>query len=157
VNNAAIATDWVPGSELTAEAMAQTFDTNVFGVLRVTNAMLPLLRKSRRGRIVNMSSALGSLTRTSDPNSPLAWRNVLLAYCCSKAAVNMMTIQFANELRSAGIKVNAANPGFTAADMNQYRGTRTVEQAATTPVRLALIPDDGPTAGVFSDDGPEPW
>ena len=82
---------------------------------------------------------------------------MLLAYCASKAALNMITVQFANELKSAGIKVNSANPGFTATDMNQHRGTRTVEQGAATPVRLALLPDDGPTAGVFSDDGPEPW
>jgi NAD(P)-dependent dehydrogenase (short-subunit alcohol dehydrogenase family) len=81
----------------------------------------------------------------------------LLAYCSSKAALNMITIQLANELKNVGIKVNSANPGFTATDMNQRRGTRTVEQGAATPVRLALLPDDGPTGGVFSDDGPVPW
>ena len=69
----------------------------------------------------------------------------------------MITVQFANELKGFGIKVNAANPGFTATDMNQHRGTKTVEQGAATPVRLALLGDDGPTAGVFSDEGPEPW
>jgi NAD(P)-dependent dehydrogenase (short-subunit alcohol dehydrogenase family) len=69
----------------------------------------------------------------------------------------MITVQFANELNSIGIKVNSANPGFTATDMNQHRGPRTVAQGAATPVRLALLPDDGPTGGVFSDDGPEPW
>ena len=74
-----------------------------------------------------------------------------------KAALNMMTIQLARELKDAGIKVNSANPGFTATDMNQHRGPRTVEQAAATPVRLAMLPDDGPTAGVFSAVGPEPW
>jgi NAD(P)-dependent dehydrogenase (short-subunit alcohol dehydrogenase family) len=157
VNNAGIALDWFPGSELTVEALQQTFDTNVFGVFRVTKALLPLLKKSTHGRIVNMSSGLGSLTRNADPGSTLTIRNMLLAYCSSKAALNMMTVQFANELKNAGIKVNAANPGFTATDMNQHRGVRTVEQGAATPVRLALLPDDGPTAGVFSDDGPEPW
>jgi NAD(P)-dependent dehydrogenase (short-subunit alcohol dehydrogenase family) len=80
-----------------------------------------------------------------------------LAYCSSKAALNMITVQFANELKSAGIKVNAADPGFTATDMNQHRGRKTVEQGAATPVRLALLSDDGPTAGIFGDDGPEPW
>jgi NAD(P)-dependent dehydrogenase (short-subunit alcohol dehydrogenase family) len=157
VNNAGIALDWFPASELTVETLQKTFETNVFGVFRVTKALLPLLKKSQHGRIVNVSSGLGSLTRTADPDSPLASRNMLLAYCSSKAALNMITIQFANELKRAGIKVNAANPGFTATDMNQNRGVRTVEQGAATPVRLALLPDDGPTAGVFNDDGPEPW
>jgi NAD(P)-dependent dehydrogenase (short-subunit alcohol dehydrogenase family) len=157
VNNAGIALDWFPGSELTVEVLQKTFETNVFGVFRVTKTLLPLLKKSKHGRIVNMSSGLGSLTRTADPSSPLMSRNMLLAYCSSKAALNMITVQFANELKSDRIKVNAANPGFTATDMNQHRGLRTVEQGAATPVRLALLPDDGPTAGVFSDDGAEPW
>lgn len=157
VNNAGIALDWVPPSELTVEALQKTFDTNVFGVFRVTRALLPLLKKSRHGRIVNISSGLGSLTLNADPNSPLTTRNMLLAYSSSKAALNMLTVQFGNELKSAGIKVNSANPGYTATDMNQHRGTKTVEQGAATPVRLALLPDDGPTAGVFSDDGTQPW
>lgn len=157
VNNAGIALDWVPASELTVDVLQKTFETNVFGVFRVTKAMLPLLKKSKHGRIVNLSSGLGCLTRTADPSSPLASRNMLLAYCASKAALNMITVQFANELKSLGIKVNSANPGYTATDMNQHRGLRTVDQGAATPVRLALLPDDGPTAGVFSDDGPEPW
>lgn len=157
VNNAGIALDWFPGSELAVETLQKTYETNVFGVFRVTKALLPLLKKSKHGRVVNLSSALGSLTRSADPDSPLASRNMLLAYCSSKAALNMITVQFANELKTSGIKVNAANPGFTATDMNQHRGPRTVEQAAATPVRLALLPDDGPTAGVFSDEGSEPW
>jgi NAD(P)-dependent dehydrogenase (short-subunit alcohol dehydrogenase family) len=157
VNNAGIALDWFPASELTVEAFQKTFDTNVFGVFRVTKALLPLLKKSGHGRIVNVSSGLGSLNRNADPNSTLAVRNQLLAYCSPKAALNMMTIHFAKELQSAGIKVNSANPGFTATDMNQHRGPRTVEQGAAEPVRLALLPDDGPTAGVFSDTGAEPW
>ncbi len=157
VNNAGIALDWIPASELTVEAYQKTFDTNVFGVFRVTKAMLPLLKKLGHGRIVNVSSGLGSLNRSADPNGGLAIQNQLLAYSSSKAALNMMTIQFGNELKSAGIKVNSANPGYTATDMNQHRGPRTVEQGAATPVRLALLPDDGPTAGVFSDTGADPW
>jgi NAD(P)-dependent dehydrogenase (short-subunit alcohol dehydrogenase family) len=156
VNNAGIALDWFSGLELTADVLQKTFETNVFGVFRVTRALLPLLQKSKHGRIVNMSSGLGSITRKAEPNSPLPV-DILMAYSSSKAALNMMTVQFANELKSFGIKVNSANPGFTATDMNQHRGPRTVEQGAATPVRLALLPDDGPTAGVFSDDGPEPW
>jgi NAD(P)-dependent dehydrogenase (short-subunit alcohol dehydrogenase family) len=157
VNNAGIAIDWFPGSELTVEVLERTFETNVFGVFRVTKALLPLLKRSTHGRIVNMSSGLGSLTLSADPNNPLSIRNMLLAYCSSKAALNMITVQFANELKSSGIKVNAANPGYTATDMNQNRGTKTVAQGAATPVRLALLPDDGATGGVFSDDGPQPW
>jgi NAD(P)-dependent dehydrogenase (short-subunit alcohol dehydrogenase family) len=157
INNAGIALDWIAPSELTAEALQETFETNVVGAFRVTREFLPLLKQSRRARIVNISSALGSLQRQADPHSTLAARRMLLAYSASKAALNMMTIQFANELREAGIKVNSANPGYTATDMNQHRGPRTVQQAAATPVRLALLPDDGPTAGVFSDEGQDPW
>jgi NAD(P)-dependent dehydrogenase (short-subunit alcohol dehydrogenase family) len=157
VNNAGVALDWIPSSELSVEALRQTFEVNVFGVFRVTKALLPLLKKSKHGRIVNMSSGLGSLSRSADPHSPLTIRNMLLAYSSSKAALNMITVQLANELKNVGIKVNSANPGFTATDMNQHRGARTVELGAATPVRLALLPDDGPTGGVFSDDGPVPW
>lgn len=157
VNNAGIAIDWFSLLELSSETLEKTFDTNVFGVFRVTKAMIPLLKKSKHGRVVNISSSLGSLSRAADPNSGLGVRNILLAYCSSKAALNMITIQFANFLKDSGIKVNSANPGYTATDMNQNRGVRTVQQAAVTPVRLALLPDDGPTAGVFSDDGSEAW
>ena len=157
VNNAGIALDWCPPSEAAVDAFQQTFDTNVFGVFRVTKAFLPLLKKSKHGRIVNLSSGLGSLTNMAKSDGPLAGWKILLAYCASKSALNMITVQFANELRAAGIKVNSANPGYTATDMNQHQGTKTVQQGAATPVRLALLPDDGPTAGVFSDEGPEPW
>jgi NAD(P)-dependent dehydrogenase (short-subunit alcohol dehydrogenase family) len=135
--------------------MQRTFQTNVFGVFCVTNAMLPLLKKSKHGRIVNMSSGLGSLTYNA--NAATGVGNMLLAYCASKAALNMITVKLGHELKDTGIKVNSANPGYTATDMNQYRGVKTVEEGARTPVRLALLDDDGPTAGVFSDDGREPW
>jgi NAD(P)-dependent dehydrogenase (short-subunit alcohol dehydrogenase family) len=157
VNNAGMRDDWCPGSEVTVDLLKKTLETNVIGVFRVTKAMLPLLRKSKHGRIVNMSSGLGSLTWNTDSHGPLPSRHKSLAYSSSKAALNMMTIQLGNELKDAGIKVNSADPGFTATDMNQHRGAKTVEQGAATPVRLALLPDDGPTAGVFGDHGPEPW
>jgi NAD(P)-dependent dehydrogenase (short-subunit alcohol dehydrogenase family) len=157
VNNAGIALDWSRPSEAEIEALHKTFETNVFGVFRVTKAMLPLLRKSKAGRIVNISSALGSVTLTADPHGPFQGRSMLLAYCSSKSALNMLTLQFANELDDSGIKVNAATPGYVATDMNQNQGTRTVEQGAATPVRLALLPDDGPTGGFFSDEGVVPW
>src|SRR5215469_7661115 len=136
VNNAGIATDLMPGSKLTMDVLQKTFETNVIGVFRVTKAMLPLLRKSKHGRIVNMSSGLGSLTWNTDSQGPLPSRHSSLAYSASKAALNMITIQLGNELKDAGIKVNSADPGFTATDMNQHRGAKTVEQGAATPVRL---------------------
>jgi NAD(P)-dependent dehydrogenase (short-subunit alcohol dehydrogenase family) len=157
VNNAGIRDDWCSGSEVPVDMLQKTFETNVIGVFRVTKALLPLLRKSKHGRIVNVSSGLGSLTWNSDSHGPLPSRHTSLAYSSSKAALNMITIQLGNELRDVGIKVNSADPGFTATDMNQHRGGKTVEQGAATPVRLALLPDNGPTAGVFGDRGPEPW
>ncbi len=157
VNNAGIAVDKLPGSELTMDVLQKTFETNVFGVFRVTKAMLPLLRKSKQARIVNMTSGNGSFTFYGNPQVPLPDRNTLLAYSSSKAALNMITLRLANELKSAGIKVNAADPGSTATEMNQYRGRGTVEEGAAAPVRLALLPDDGPTGGVFGNGGPEPW
>jgi NAD(P)-dependent dehydrogenase (short-subunit alcohol dehydrogenase family) len=141
---------------LDMDILRRTYDTNVFGVFAVTKAMLPLIRKSEAGRIVNMSSGLGSLTQTSDPQWPFAQVN-LLAYNSSKTAVNAITVQFANELRDTPIKVNAADPGYVATDLNQHRGHRTVQQGASAPVRLATLPADGPTGGYFDEDGVVPW
>ena len=130
-------------------------ETDVFGVIPVTQAMLALLRESPAGRIVNVASAGGSLTVNSDPTNPR--RAMFGTYSSSKVALNAITVAFAAELESAGIKVNSACPGFTATDLNKFQGTRTVEQAAHEPVRLALIDSNGPT-GTFSDeDGPLPW
>ncbi|HEY9725300.1 MAG TPA: SDR family oxidoreductase [Chroococcales cyanobacterium] len=156
VNNAGIAIDNTPPSQLGIEILRRTYDTNVFGVFAVTKAMLPLLRKSDAGRIVNMSSGLGSLTQNSDPKYEYAQAKYL-AYNSSKTALNAMTIQFAHELKDTPIKVNAADPGYVATDINDYRGTRTVEQGATAPVRLATLPDDGPTGGYFDENGIVPW
>jgi len=157
VNNAGIAMDWVPPSELDPEILKKTYETNVFGSFRVTKAMLPLLKKSKAGRIVNMSSALGSLTLASTSQGPFQGANHLMAYCSSKSALNAITVALAKDLNGTGIKVNAANPGYVATDMNDNKGVRTVEQGAATPVRLALLPDDGPTGGCFSDQGVVPW
>jgi NAD(P)-dependent dehydrogenase (short-subunit alcohol dehydrogenase family) len=157
VNNAGIALDWVPPSELDPEILKKTYETNVFGAFRVTKAMLPLLKKSKAGRIVNMSSALGSLTLAAASDGPFSGMNYLMAYCSSKSALNAMTLALAKDLNNAGIKVNAAIPGYVATDMNDNKGVRTVEQGAATPVRLALLPDDGPTGGCFSDEGVVPW
>ena len=156
VNNAAIAIDDGPPSRVSGEVLRRTYETNVFGVVRVTQALLPLLRRSTAGRIVNLSSGLGSLTLNGDPTSPYASVSYL-AYNSSKSAVNAITVQFANELRDTPIKVNAADPGYVATDMNQHQGVRSVEQGATTPVRLATLPPEGPSGGYFNDDGPVPW
>lgn len=156
VNNAAIGLDRTPPSQLDIEILRRTYDTNVFGVFAVTKAMLPLLKKSEAGRIVNMSSGLGSLTQASDPNGPFASVN-LLAYNSSKTAVNALTVQFATELRGTPIKVNAADPGYVATDLNEHRGYRTVEQGAKAPVWLATLPEDGPSGGYFNEDGVVPW
>ena len=156
VNNAAIAQDSVPPSQLDMATLRRTFETNVFGVVAVTQAMLPMLRKSSAGRIVNLSSGLASLAQNSDPDWAFDSVN-LLAYNSSKTALNAVTVQFAKELRDTPIKVNAADPGYTATDMNGHSGTRTVEQGATAAVRLATLPDDGPTGSFFDEDGVVPW
>lgn len=156
VNNAAVGLDNSPPSQLDVDILRRTFDTNFFGVFAVTRALLPLLRKAPAGRIVNMSSGLGSLTQTSNPNWDFAQVN-LLAYNASKTALNALTVQLANELRNTPIKVNAADPAYVATDLNQHRGHRTVEQGATTPVRLVTLSEDGPTGGYFNDEGVVPW
>ena len=145
-----------PPTVADVDAVRRIFETNFFGTLALTQAMLPLLRKSDAGRIVNVSSGLGSITLNGDP----AWEFAsvkLLGYNASKAALNMLTVQLAAELRDTPIKVNSANPGFTATDLNQHRGYQTVEQGAAEAIRLALLPQDGPTGGFFSSSGANPW
>lgn len=156
VNNAGIQIDGAPPSELPIEDLRRTFDTNVFGAARVTQAMLPLLRRSQAARVVNMGSAMGSLTLTGDPEN-LRSGYWLLAYAASKAALNAVTVQFANELRGEGIKVNSADPGYVATDLTGGQGFNSVQDGALPAVRLATLPQDGPTAGFFNLDGPLPW
>lgn len=156
VNNAGIGIGPEQPSEYGAELVRRNYETNVFGVVAVTYAMLPLLRRSSAARVVNMSSLLGSLTLMSDPDHPVAGVG-LLAYNSSKAALNAITLLYANELRDVGILVNAANPGFVATDLNQHQGDLGVEQGARVPVRLATLPGDGPTGKFFGEDGEVPW
>ena len=118
--------------------------------------MLPLLRQSSPGRIVNVSSGLGSLALNGDPDWEFSSIK-LFGYNASKAALNMLTVQLAAELAPNGIKVNSADPGFTATDLNGHRGYQSIEEGAEIVVRLALLPDDGPTSGFFSKDGANPW
>jgi NAD(P)-dependent dehydrogenase (short-subunit alcohol dehydrogenase family) len=131
------------------------FETNVFGVIAVTQAMLPLLREAPAPRIVNVSSTSGSLTWNSDPANP--HRKMFGAYSSSKTALNAITLAFAADLESTRIKVNAACPGFTATALNNFQGTRTVQQAAREPVRLAILDANGPTGTFSNEDGPLPW
>jgi NAD(P)-dependent dehydrogenase (short-subunit alcohol dehydrogenase family) len=156
VNNAGIFIDKKPPSQLEQEVLRKTFDTNVFGVIAVTQAVLPLLRKSASARIVNLSSGLGSLALTTNLEHEYS-KYLLLAYNTSKTALNQITVQFANELRGEGIKVNAADPGYVATDLNDHNGTRTVQQGATVAVRLATLDSNGPTGGFFDEDGSVEW
>jgi NAD(P)-dependent dehydrogenase (short-subunit alcohol dehydrogenase family) len=156
VNNAGIVAERTAPSESRMENFRKTFEINLFGLVAVTQAFLPLLRKAPAGRIVNMSSALGSLTSVPDPRQT-RYGNVYLAYGASKAAVNSVTISFASELRDTAIKVNAAAPGLTATAMNNFVESQTVDQGAIAAVRLATLPADGPTGGFFDKNGTLPW
>jgi NAD(P)-dependent dehydrogenase (short-subunit alcohol dehydrogenase family) len=167
VNNAGISHTGKPGRSLeemvksarpsvaSLDEVRTVFETNVFGVIAVTQAMLPLLREAPAARIVNVSSAVGSLALNADPTN--RYRSMSGTYAWSKTALNAVTIALASDLESAGIKVNAVCPGFTATDLNNFQGTRTVEQAAREPVRLALLDANGPTGTYSNEDGPLPW
>ena len=157
VNNAGIndPTDGLP-SAASLDAVERVLRTNFVGAVAVTQAMLPLLRAAQAGRIVNVSSGLGSLTQNGDPAYPSA-ATKLIGYSASKAALNMFTVQLAYELRDSAIKVNSADPGYTATDLNGHRGHQTIPEGAAEAIRLALLPDDGPT-GTYSDSkGIVPW
>jgi NAD(P)-dependent dehydrogenase (short-subunit alcohol dehydrogenase family) len=156
VNNAGIAISRDAPSATSPEVMRRTYETNVFGVVSLTNAMLPLLRRAPAARVVNISSGLGSVALASDPQGPW-WETNLLSYNSSKAALNMITVSYAKELRETAIKVNAADPGYCGTDLNQHQGVRTPAQGAAIALRLATLPGDGPTGGLFNDDGPVPW
>jgi NAD(P)-dependent dehydrogenase (short-subunit alcohol dehydrogenase family) len=170
VNNAAISnTTKKPGqsiqeyakttlpSNVSLDEVRAVWETNVFGVLAVYQAMLPLLREAPAARIVNVSSGVGSLTRNSDP--AYAYRSTFgPVYPASKTALNAMTLAMAIELEPTGIKVNAVSPGFTKTALNGYEGTETVEEGAAEAVRVALLGPDGPT-GAFTHAklGRLPW
>ncbi|HEY3502852.1 MAG TPA: SDR family oxidoreductase [Actinocatenispora sp.] len=156
VNNAGV-TGGMGQQPTTADlgAVRTAVETNVFGVIRVTNALLPLLRRSSSPRIVNMSSTVGSLTRQSTPGAQTG--PISVAYSPSKTFLNAVTIQYAKELSDTNILVNAGCPGFCATDLNGFRGVRTPEQGAAIAIRLATLPDDGPSGGFFDDDGVVPW
>jgi NAD(P)-dependent dehydrogenase (short-subunit alcohol dehydrogenase family) len=154
VNNAGIAGGRIPPGETTAADMQAVYDTNVFGVVRVMHAFLPLLEASVSPVVVNVSSGLGSLTVTND-RSRFESTLLGLAYPSSKAALNMITSQYAKAYPA--IKINVVDPGYTATDLNGHRGTQTVEEGTEIIVRMATIGADGPTGGYFDAAGTVPW
>ncbi|HYN92969.1 MAG TPA: SDR family oxidoreductase [Pilimelia sp.] len=157
VNNAGILAESGPApSAATPEVLRRTYETNVVGVLAVTNAMLPLLRRSPAARIVNLSSELGSLTLTTTPGTHYA-AYPLVAYNSSKSAVNALTVSYANELRDTGITVNSVTPGYCATDLNGHSGPRSAAEGAAVVVDLAIRPTGAVTGGFFGAEGVLPW
>jgi NAD(P)-dependent dehydrogenase (short-subunit alcohol dehydrogenase family) len=167
VNNAAISHAGAPGrtleeiieagraSVVSLDEVRAVWETNVFGVIAVTQALLPLLREAPAARIVNVSSNVGSLTLNADPG--FAYRHVFTpGYAASKTALNAITLAFAIDLEGTNIKVNAVSPGFTATALNNFQGVETIEQGSREPVRVALE-TDGPTGTFTGPDGPLPW
>lgn len=157
VNNAGIvdAQDGPPtvGSP---EAARRIMDTNFVGTLAVTQAMLPLLRKSPAGRIVNLSSSLGSLALNGDRNSPY-YSARLIGYNASKAALNMLTVQLAEELRDTAIVVNSVSPGYVKTDLTGHNGFMTAEEGAKLPVKYALLGENAVSGRFVEPNGETPW
>ncbi|NJC73736.1 SDR family NAD(P)-dependent oxidoreductase [Planosporangium thailandense] len=144
----------IGAADVTADMMRETFETNVFGTVRVTHAFLPLLQRSAAPVIVNLSSGLASLARVTDPGTPTyAYPGV--AYPASKVAVNMITVQYAKAFPN--MRINAVEPGFTRTDLNGNTGTQAVEQGAEIIVRMAQVGPEGPTGGYFDAEGTLPW
>ena len=159
VNNAGISREsFGPNttSTISPEDLQATFDTNFFGVIQLTQTLLPLIRKSAAGRIVNLSSILGSLTRHATPGSPI-YEAKSFAYNASKAALNSFTIHLAHDLRDTPIKVNSAHPGWVKTDMGTEAAPMEIPDGAKTSVRLATLPADGPTGGYFHMGDTLPW
>ena len=158
VNNAGLVAEaWgTPASQTTLAQWRSSFETNVFAVAAVTTAFLPLLRRSDAGRIVNLSSILGSLTLHADPNSWI-YNFKTVAYDASKAALNQYTIHLAHELKDTPIKVNAAHPGWVKTDLGGEGAQMELVDGARTSVWLATLPDDGPTGGYFHMQERLPW
>jgi NAD(P)-dependent dehydrogenase (short-subunit alcohol dehydrogenase family) len=154
VNNAGISGGMVPVPEVTPDLLERVFATNVVGLVRVTQAFTPLLARSSNPVIVNVSSGMGSIAITSDPER---FESTLigLQYPASKAAVNMLTTQYAKALPE--MRVNCVDPGYTATDFNQHRGVKTVEQGAGAIVQMALLDASGPTGTYVDDQGTVPW
>jgi NAD(P)-dependent dehydrogenase (short-subunit alcohol dehydrogenase family) len=165
INNAGVALDdadfGAPGGfnttiPMPSETLRRTFETNFFGVVALTQALLPLIRKAPAGRIVNLSSILGSLTIHADPSSPI-YDKKSFAYDASKTALNAFTVHLAHALKDTPIKVNSAHPGWVKTDMGGQSAPMEVSEGGKTSVQLATLPDDGPSGGFFHLGQPLPW
>jgi NAD(P)-dependent dehydrogenase (short-subunit alcohol dehydrogenase family) len=159
VNNAGISGDSGPGwvqdpTTLDLDVVREVVETNVYGVIRVTNAMLPMLRRSASPRIVNVSSSVGSVTWQADPAVDVG--PIMAAYSPTKSYLNAVTVHYARQFAGTHILINAACPGLVATDFTGFFG-RPPREAAATPIRLATLPDGGPTGSFFNDDGVIPW
>lgn len=143
-------------STVTPEILRRTFETNFFSVVALTQTLLPLIRQAPAGRIVNLSSVLGSLTRHSDPSSPIYYKKAF-AYDASKTALNAFTVHLAHELRDTRIKVNSAHPGWVQTELGGSSAPLSLAVGGKTSVQLATLPDDGPTGGYFHLGEPLPW
>jgi len=154
VNNAGIAGARVGAADAGSDELRAVYETNVFGPVRVTRAFLPLLRRSAAPRVVMVSSGMGSMGRTSDPER-VESSFTSLPYPSSKAALNMITTQYARELPE--FRINAADPGYTATEFNDHSGYQTVQEGTDAVVALAQVAPDGPTGGFFDRQGPVPW
>ncbi len=159
INNAGVLMDYgVPISAAPVANWRTTFETNVFSLIELTQTLLPLIKKSEAGRIVNLSSILGSLTLNRDPNSWIAASATMnTSYDASKAALNMFTIHLANELKDTNIKVNSAHPGWVKTDMGGEAAPMEIVDGAKTSVALATLPDDGPTGAYIHLGETLPW
>ena len=163
VNNAGIAGGTFPGTgpehraaDVPLDLLHKVFETNFFSQVALTETLLPLIRKSPAGRIVNLSSILGSLTLHADPKSPI-YHAKSFAYDASKSALNAFTVHLAYELRDTKIKVNSAQPGWVKTDMGGPEATLELSEGGKTSAELATLPDDGPTGGYFHLGQPIPW
>jgi NAD(P)-dependent dehydrogenase (short-subunit alcohol dehydrogenase family) len=157
INNAGITDSWdAPPAKVSLQTVRRIFETNLFGTLAVTQAMLPLLKKSDRPQIINQSSGLGSITLNGDPDWEFA-QFKLFGYCASKAAMNMMTVQLAATLAEENIIVNSIDPGFTATDLNSYRGRQTISEGAAAALSQALDTNRTRSGKFFSADESLPW
>jgi NAD(P)-dependent dehydrogenase (short-subunit alcohol dehydrogenase family) len=163
VNNAGIAGGTFPGtgpehsaSDVPATLLHKVFETNFFAQVALTDALLPLIKKSPAGRIVNLSSILGSLTLQADPKSPI-YNAKSFAYDASKTALNAFTVHLAYELRNTKIKVNSAHPGWVKTDMGGDQAPMELSEGGKTSAALATLPDNGPSGGYFHLGQPLPW
>lgn len=159
VNNAGMSREELGGknaSSVSGDVLRETFETNVFAVVRLTQTLLPLLRKAPAGRIVNLSSILGSLTLHATPDSPIAFAKSL-AYNASKAALNAFTIHLADELKGTNVKVNSAHPGWVKTELGGPNAPMEIGDSARTSVRLATLGADGPNGGFFHENDALPW